>query len=108
MRIKWMLAFAALAAAGPASAATYFVSPAGSDTGVVRANNVGTPFRTIGRAVAALQSGDTLIVGDGNYQESVSLAGLRNVNVQAAAQAAVLDGHGVTGSQGMRISNSSG
>ena len=35
MRIKWMLALAGLAglaAAGPASAATYFVSPAGSDT----------------------------------------------------------------------------
>ena len=55
---------------GAASAATFWVSPSGSDA------SVGTeqfPFRTIGRAAASARSGDTVLVAPGRYPETVSL-----------------------------------
>src|SRR5205085_1239969 len=58
--------------------------------------------------LSVMGNGDTLIVGDGNYPESVSLGRLSNVTIQAAATGAVLDGHGARASQGMHIAGSGG
>lgn len=54
----------------PALAAEYVVTPSGADT------NDGTrqaPFQSVGRGLAALKPGDTLIIGPGVYRESSSL-----------------------------------
>lgn len=51
-----------------AAAATYYVSPTGSDS------NPGTqaaPWKTIKKSITSLQPGDTLIVGGGTYTERV-------------------------------------
>lgn len=54
-----------------ASAATRYVALTGSDAG----NNCtkeAAPCKTIKRGIATLASGDTLIVGDGTYKESIT------------------------------------
>lgn len=63
-----LLAFGAASAAS-ASAATRFVSPAGSDTG----NCTGSPCQTIGYAVGQASAGDTIMVAAGTYAESVNV-----------------------------------
>jgi parallel beta-helix repeat protein len=45
-------------------AATYYVSPAGSD---LNNGSQGAPFRQIRAAVAVVRPGDTILVGDGTY-----------------------------------------
>ncbi len=53
----------------PASAATvYAVDPAGSDAGPGTAER---PWRTIGRATASLEPGDTVLIAEGSYHERV-------------------------------------
>src|SRR5690242_12496232 len=60
------------AVAAPAMAATFYVSPSGSDA----AGTPGTitqPFRTVAHGEAALtQAGDTLFIRAGSYHERVN------------------------------------
>ncbi|MHC4713811.1 MAG: right-handed parallel beta-helix repeat-containing protein [Planctomycetota bacterium] len=62
-------AFALLASG--ALAAEYYVSPDGSDAG---AGGRAAPFRTLSKVVSALAPGDTLIIAEGVYPESVTLS----------------------------------
>lgn len=59
-----LLAGFLLAGGGAARAATYYVSPAGSNTG---AGTITSPFLTIQKAADAARAGDTVIVRDGTY-----------------------------------------
>jgi alpha-N-arabinofuranosidase len=56
------------AAIGAAQAATYTVSPGGSDS---NSGAAGLPFKTIQKAADVLQPGDTAILRGGTYRESV-------------------------------------
>jgi parallel beta-helix repeat protein len=58
----------ALALAGPAAAATYRCSPQGSDGN----DGIEKPWRTLQKASAQLQPGDTLIVADGTYPGGIA------------------------------------
>ncbi|MCG2661592.1 MAG: right-handed parallel beta-helix repeat-containing protein, partial [Kiritimatiellae bacterium] len=89
--IGWLL----LAALG-AQAATYYVSPAGSD-----ANN-GTSWvlakQTIQAGINVATSGDTILVADGTYMLTNQISISRGVTVRSVngAQATILNGNGVT------------
>ncbi len=50
---------------------TFYVSPAGRDSG---AGSAADPFKTVQRGVNALQPGDGLLVRAGNYPERVTIA----------------------------------
>lgn len=52
-----------------ASGATYYVTKAGNDT--TGDGSVGTPWLTITKAAATVASGDTVMIGDGDYNEAV-------------------------------------
>ena len=49
------------------AATTYYVSPTGHDTST---GTIGTPFLTIGKAIAVSSSGDTIMVNDGTYKST--------------------------------------
>ena len=55
---------------GSAHAATYVVSPAGSDT---NPGSAAQPFATIGKAADTARAGDTVVVKRGTYREEVHL-----------------------------------
>jgi Right handed beta helix region len=56
-----------------AQAATFYVSPQGNDSRTcAQAQNSLTPRRTINGGIPCLASGDTLIIGGGTYDESIS------------------------------------
>lgn len=57
-----------LALALSAEATTYYVAKTGSDS---NPGTVGSPWLTIGKAATVLVAGDTVIVGDGDYDEHV-------------------------------------
>lgn len=50
-----------------ASAATYYVSPAGNDAGP--GTRPDKPWKTLKHSFAALRAGDTLVVGKGSYRQ---------------------------------------
>lgn len=62
--IPALFAGAVLLAARPAAAATYYVSPTGSDE---NRGSEAAPFREIRRAVQSTSAGDTILVADGTY-----------------------------------------
>jgi parallel beta-helix repeat protein len=66
MKSFWRISFLSLALAGigPAGAATYHISPAGSDTG---AGSSAAPWRTLQKAAATMRAGDTALIADGEY-----------------------------------------
>ncbi len=70
LRIVFTLLFAA-ACAPSARAATYYVSPEGSDRGKGSATN---PFRTLGKACSAMKAGDTCVLKSGVYRETLKPA----------------------------------
>ena len=82
---RFLLIFVLLCA--PLHAATYYVTKAGHDT--TGNGSVGTPWLTIGKAVSTATTGDTVLVGDGDYDEHVeeSTAGVtfRAINQGQAA-----------------------
>jgi len=63
-----------LLAVASTEAADYYVAPAGDDSGD---GSIGAPFKTISRAVKAMQPGDTCVLRGGRYHEHVVLDGLR-------------------------------
>lgn len=65
------MAAVALGVAAPVSAATYTVSPSGSDSN----NGVSAPFQTLSKAVGVARDGDTVLLRAGTYAGGVSLRG---------------------------------
>jgi hypothetical protein len=59
------LAVLACFASNALCAATYYVAPTGNDT--TGTGSAAAPYRTIGRGIAALASGDTLVLKPGTY-----------------------------------------
>lgn len=59
-----LIVFSAFAAPRLASAATYYVSPAGSDS---NPGTSGNPWQTLSYATSKMSGGDTLILKDGTY-----------------------------------------
>lgn len=57
----------------PVWGATFHVSPQGSDS--TSCGSVSTPCRTINGGLARMSGGDTLIIGDGTYDEQISTVG---------------------------------
>src|SRR5437763_16721485 len=65
----FLAAALSILAATTATANTYYISPAGSDT------NPGTsaaPWRSIQKASASLQPGDTAMIADGDYAGGIT------------------------------------
>ena len=59
--------------------ATYYVSPAGSDSrSTAQAQVYGTPWKTMQKAVNAATSGDTIICQDGTYTDRVRFDGTKS------------------------------
>jgi parallel beta helix pectate lyase-like protein len=87
MGYRWILAAAALCAAGPASAATYVVATNGSDSN----DGVSAPFRTLQRAAGALRSGDTILLRSGSYAAGIEIENLSNVTIRGEGSV-TLDG----------------
>jgi hypothetical protein len=59
--------------AAAASAATYYVSPSGSDSYTsAQAQNIGTPWKTIQKAATNMYAGDTCQIRAGTYRETVT------------------------------------
>ena len=88
------LPFAALLLAAPTRAATYYVAPAGDDSGP---GTCSEPWRTIGKAATSLLPGDTALIRAGTYAEQVQVAvsGTAGAEVTFAAypgESPVLDG----------------
>lgn len=79
------LALAVLASADAAAAATYYVSPSGSDSAT---GTDAAPFRTIGKAAQVARSGDQVLVASGSYPETVT--------IPASANGATFRGEGAT------------
>src|SRR5262245_72438 len=61
--LGWLLLALTLSAA--AEAATYYLSPTGSDSASGTASNA--PWKTFGKALPTLRAGDTLVLLDGTY-----------------------------------------
>jgi len=95
-RAPFRILFAALILSClPLRAATYYLSPAGSD------GNPGTsalPWKTLRKAAAAVRAGDTVIVRDGTYAGGVWLespgTSAKPIVFKAAGRAAVIEGSG--------------
>lgn len=86
----------ALFAPSHALAATYYVSPTGSDTS---AGSSSAPFKTFSKSMTALKAGDTLEVKGGTYSErlevTVSGTASQPVTVKASAgESVILDAGG--------------
>ena len=64
-----ILVFSGLVYAGAASAATYYISPSGSDSA---AGTSSAPWGTFAHAMSVLQPGDTLWLMDGTYTQSTT------------------------------------
>lgn len=74
-----------------AHAATYYLSPSGSDT---NSGSAASPFKTFGHATKKLTAGSTLVVNAGTYKEAVVISAVgqagKPVVVKAAAGAKVI------------------
>ncbi len=68
---RFVVALAALSVSSSVSAATRYVATTGVDA-ANNCTNEGKPCRSITRGIATLAAGDTLIVGDGTYAESIT------------------------------------
>ncbi len=64
-----IIALLFLVASGEAFAATYYVSPTGSDSS---SGSASAPFKTIQKAANIVNPGDTVIVKDGTYTDTDS------------------------------------
>ncbi len=62
------LAILAVLATLPLQAATYYVRKTGNDT---NPGTTGSPWLTVGKAAATMVAGDTVIIGDGDFDEHV-------------------------------------
>ena len=60
---------------GTANSATYYLSPSGSDGAA--GTSEGTAWATFSKALQSLYPGDTLIVLDGTYYDSIRMGMIR-------------------------------
>lgn len=86
--------------AARADAATYEVSPTGSDSS---SGSSGSPWKTIGKAARTVAPGDTVTIASGTYNERVQITSSGTASAPitfraATVQAAILDGTGTSGS----------
>ncbi len=70
MRTEMMAALIGLSASCTAWGTTYYVRSTGKDTN--SGTTVGSPFKTITKAVSLAAAGDTIYVGKGTYAETVT------------------------------------
>lgn len=87
-----IVGFVAVDAADPAAAAggrVIFVATDGNDGA---AGTATAPYRTIGRAVSAASSGDTVVVGGGVYRETITIYGKAVTITSAPGERVVLEG----------------
>ena len=86
--VTWLLGFcvAMLCLALPIAAhsATYYVSTSGSDS---NAGTSSAPWRTIQHAVYTVSPGDTVLINDGTYSESVKLDEMQKGSATTTLQA---------------------
>ena len=69
-------------------AATYYVSPAGSDAYTTnQAKNLSTPWQTINRAASNLVTGDLCLIRAGTYRETVTVRSSGSSNAPITFQA---------------------
>ncbi len=74
----------------PVPAGAIFVSPSGSDSA---AGQLGSPLRTVQRALTVAPSGSTIVLRAGTYHESLTVPGGKKLTVQSYPhEAAWLDG----------------
>lgn len=92
---RWMLLPALILSCGPLWAATYYLSPTGSD------NNPGTsdrPWKTFQKAASAVRAGDTVIVRDGTYAGGATIetpgTSAKPIVFKAEGKGAVVEGSG--------------
>ena len=80
---------------GPLMAATYYLSPTGSDS---NPGTAASPWRTFQKAASAVRAGDTVIVRDGTYTGGVSIetpgTSGKPIVFKAAGSHAVIKGSG--------------
>ncbi|MDA8156639.1 MAG: hypothetical protein M0Z52_09350 [Actinomycetota bacterium] len=99
-----ILVFGGLVHAGAASAATYYISPSGSDSS---AGTISAPWRTFSHAMGILSPGDTLYLEDGTYTINNAGSGSVVLYVRASGNSssritikALNDGNAVIDGQG--------
>lgn len=93
-----LLSMMLLTAGGVASAATYFVSPSGSDA---NPGTLAAPWRTVQKAASSVRAGDVVNIRGGIYRERVQItvsgtAAARITFRSHPGETAVLDGTGLT------------
>lgn len=72
--IKALVAIVLMTSVGSVSAATYYVSPGGSDSNTTsQAQSASTPWKTIQHAANNMVAGDTCIIRAGTYRETVTV-----------------------------------
>lgn len=87
MKYKLLTACTTLAFAFTASAAEYFVNKQGSDDTDGQSRKAA--FLTVQKGVNALQPGDTLTIGPGEYRESVKRGRLGNMEAETTIRAEI-------------------
>jgi hypothetical protein len=85
--------------AGAAVAKTFYVAPTGNNSA---AGTAAAPYRTIKKAVARASSGDTIVLRDGVYRESVYIYGNAIKLESAQGERAVMEGARAVGRQDER------
>jgi len=92
---RWVLLLALILSCGPLWAATYYLSPTGSDSNSGTSN---LPWRTFQKAASTVRAGDTVIVRDGKYTGGVTIetpgTSTQPIVFKAAGSRAVIRGSG--------------
>jgi len=93
--LRWIFLTALILSCAPLWAATYYLSPTGSD------GNPGTslyPWKTFKKAASTVKAGDTVIVRDGTYAGGVTIetagTSAKPIVFKAAGSGAVIQGSG--------------
>lgn len=85
-------------------AATRYVSVGGSDSGNT-CTNESSPCQSIARGISQMSGGDTLIVGDGSYHESIAGSAIPSGSAGAYTTVRAANLHGVTVTGSVAIGN---
>src|SRR5581483_3467333 len=85
--------------------ATYYVGPTGSDSrSKVAAQSPATPWRTIGKALASVVSGETIVVAAGTYPESSLETTVAGITLRADGDAVIAPPANPTPTVGLVVS----
>lgn len=92
---RLILVLTVILCSGPLTAATYYLSPTGSDS---NPGTAASPWRTFQKAASAVRAGDTVIVSDGTYTGGVSIetpgTSGKPIVFKAAGSHAIIKGSG--------------